>query len=477
MNKKKNIFKVGIGYTIGNVMLKGVVFITTPIFARLMTKADYGKYNVFASYESLFFVIIGLAIHSSYKNAYYKYRSDDNSEGEIQYQKYLSITMCFLFTSLVVWLLIAFAFNEMISNILGIDGSLLFVLVVGSMVTAIANCYTTDEGIHYRYKSILVISLVNTLSSVCLSLLLIRFFFANYSYVGRIIGGLIPGLIIYGFIAIKYLFRSSPKGMKRALSWGIKYSFPIVPHGVSQVVLTQFDRIMILKMIGESQAGVYSFAYTIYSMLTVISSSIDGIWAPWFYEKRKAEDDDAIKKGSALCILLIFFASAFVILLCPELIGILGGSKYYQSIYCAVPIVGGGFFACIYNIPCLVEYYHEKTKLIALSTGLAAILNIGLNAVFIPRYGYVAAAYTTLVTYIIYFIVHYYMAYRIEGRNLFLSHNIIVCVFGLFLSMAGSLLFVSSIVIRISFLIILLLSAFIYEEMKFSFIRKRMKKY
>ena len=67
------VLKAGIGYTIGNYLLKGLSFFTIPIFTRLLTTQDYGKYNVFLSYENIIFVLIGFAIHSSYKNARYRY--------------------------------------------------------------------------------------------------------------------------------------------------------------------------------------------------------------------------------------------------------------------------------------------------------------------------------------------------------------------------------------------------------------------
>ena len=71
--KKNKVLKAGIGYTIGNYFLKGLGFITVPIFSRLMAVSDYGIYNTFLSYEGMLYLFIGLALHSSIKNAKYKY--------------------------------------------------------------------------------------------------------------------------------------------------------------------------------------------------------------------------------------------------------------------------------------------------------------------------------------------------------------------------------------------------------------------
>ena len=65
--KKNKVLKAGIGYTIGNYFLKGLGFITVPIFSRLMAVSDYGIYNTFLSYEGMLYLFIGLALHSSIK--------------------------------------------------------------------------------------------------------------------------------------------------------------------------------------------------------------------------------------------------------------------------------------------------------------------------------------------------------------------------------------------------------------------------
>ena len=93
-------------------------------------------------------------------------------------------------------------------------------------------------------------------------------------------------------------------------------------------------------------------------------------------------------------------------LIAPELVRILGSQKYVDAIPAVTPILGAGFFAMAYNIPSTVEYYYGKTSFIAVGTVLAAVLNVATNAIFIPQYGYLAAAYTTLGSYMVYFIFH-----------------------------------------------------------------------
>lgn len=125
-------------------------------------------------------------------------------------------------------------------------------------------------------------------------------------------------------------------------------------------------------------------------------------------------------------ILMLFF-SAFVLLISPEMIKILGAKEYWDASYCVIPIIAGGFFSFLYTLPVGVEYYREKTKYIAAGTIGAAVINIVLNYICIQMFGYVAAAYTTLATYILYFLFHYILAWKIEGKTLF-SNKVIMGV-------------------------------------------------
>jgi O-antigen/teichoic acid export membrane protein len=105
----------------------------------------------------------------------------------------------------------------------------------------------------------------------------------------------------------------------------------------------------------------------------------------------------------------------------------LGTKEYNGADYCLMPIIVGGYFAYLYTIPVQIQYYYEKTKLIGIMSVLAALLNICLNAVFIPYFGYIAAAYTTAVTYIIYFGFHSLVSYKISKESYFEYKMLLLC--------------------------------------------------
>lgn len=479
MNKKRNnkAINAGIGYTIGNYLIKGLSFLTIPIFVRMMSTSDYGKYNTFLAYESILFILIGMAIHSSYKNARYKYKviSEGAKEGD-DYYSYVSSTMLLISVSGLIWIVLVNVFSPVLEKSLHLNRLSLTLLIIYGFSSAVITCYNTDAGIEYNYKRFLKIAGFNSCSNILFSIILITTVFSNNRYLGRVVGTVIPIFLCAIYILFYFYNRakiSQASGIKEKLRWGIKYSLPIIPHGLSQIILNQFDRIMISQMISDAATGIYSFGYNIYSIIAVTFNSLDSVWSPWFYEKMNNKEYKKIKEVSSVYILLMCIFCSFVILLSPEIINILGDDDYLEAIYCVIPIVGGGFFAFLYTIPSSIEYYFEKTKYIAIGTMSAAVINIILNYIFIKKFGYVAAAYTTLVTYLLYFLFHFLLAKRILGYNLFSSKVIFLSVAEMLVLSIFSNFIIDLVALRVIIAILLVILGIIIEEKYIGYFKKQ----
>lgn len=411
--------KAGIWYTIGNILIKGINFYCLPLLTKLLSVAEYGDYTAFISYESVLSIIIGFSLHTSLKNAKYKYNEE--------YSIYLSnvikaITLSAVFGLLIVSIIYYCGFELLKMNCLSI-----ICLIIISYSSALLMCYNSHIALHFEYKSYLGLSFFNAFSNILFSIVLMITVFSNRRLTGRIIGIAISSAFIVLFILFKTL-KKETKHFINHLKWGLSYSAPIIPHGLSQIILSQFDRIMIRDTLGSEDAGLYGFAYNMYVIFNVISNSVASIWEPWFYGKIKSNDYNSIKKVSSGLVQLMCVGSSAFMLISPEIIKILSGKEEYLSTLQVVyPLISSAYFSFLYCIPSVVEYYYGKTKRIAVATFFAAVLNIVLNLILIPKHSYVIAAYTTLITYIVYLLFHYYSASTIHGNDLFDKVNILIC--------------------------------------------------
>lgn len=459
----KRYIKAGIGYTVANYFVKGLSFITLPIYVRLMSTADYGNFNTYIAYESMLSVVLGLALHASLKNAKLRYPS---REGFNDYMA-ACIQMGIVSTGLII--LVANIIYPMLSNTLDLTRIVFNILLVQSYASALLTLYNSYVSLEYKYKSYFAVSLINALCTTILSIGLITTIFSDNRYIGRVIGNAIPAVIIGCCIAIYFLKKSENKIQVNGEKWkfGLLFSVPLIFHGVSQVILNQFDRIMIKNMTGASNAGIYSFAYNIYNLVFVTSTSLQNVWGPWFYEKMAEKKYTEIKnRGDSFALgMMLFIAS--VLLASPELVFILGTKDYLESIYYIAPLVVSGYFAFLYNLPAQVEYYYEKTNYIAGGTCAAAALNIIMNYFGIKLLGSIAAAYTTLIIYCVYFMIHYFLSVKIHGAHIFSLSKLILYAIILSLIAVISLVLKNYIVARWMMLIIVCIISALWVDKEF----------
>lgn len=425
INKISNnrVIKAGIGYTVGNYLLKGINFLSVPIFSRLMSTADYGTYGIYMTYDSIISVFIALALHSSLKNAKYEYKD--------RFEEYLSSILIIPLIVFLTLLVLINAFSGFFQNILDLNRIILNVLLCHSLANSIIMIYNNHLGLDYRYRDFLKISLINTLANIILSISLMFTLFINERYMGRIIGSALPMVCIAIYIYIITFKRERPKFNKEFWKFGLSYSLPIIPHGLSQIILSSFDRIMIKSMVGIEEAGIYTLGVNVEGLAKVTTTSLDAVWGPWFYEKMNKEDSESIKKYSTFYAYGMFVLLGCLMIAGPEIIRVMGDKEYQDAKYVVIPLLCCTYFTFLYTIPAAVEYYYKKTKLIAVGTMGAASLNIVLNFIAIKNFGYQAAAYTTLIAYAAYFVFHYTIAKKIAGKQMFNTKAIVGFILGI----------------------------------------------
>ena len=439
--KNRNVAKASIGYTLGNYLIKGISFITVPIFSRILSTSDFGIYNTFIAYEQILYIFICLGLHASLKNANLKF------PGKID--EYTSSVAVFPFVIHAILLIVSFLFRGFLSEVLNLPEIVIPMLITYSYCSGLVILYQQRIALDYNYSGFIKVSGLNALLNVGSSIILIIFVFDKDKYLGRIVGGT-AAYVIIAIIVICILYNHARPTLNTGyIRYGLRISLPIIPHGLAQILLMQFDRIMINSVIGSSEAGLYSFAYTIYALIQITTTSLDTVFSPWTFKKLKDNKiHDVIRVGTSFMLFISGLVST-VMILSPEIIKLLGGEKYTKTFNCVLPVLFAGFFSMSYCIPAVIEYYFEKTKYIAMGTSIAALLNIILNYIFIPKFGYVAAAYTTLFSYIVYFFLHCFVSKKLCGYFIIKPIFLIIGLGFVIASFVLSFLFCESIFSRI----------------------------
>lgn len=446
--ERGKILRAGAIYTFANVLLKGIAFFTIPLFIRLLSPEEFGRFSVFISFEGIIYMFSGLTLHASIKNAKYDKAGDyDSYVKNCIYVDFFNSILIALVANIVCFL----GQEQIDLNFIEVN-----LLTIAGFCGAATSIYSSKLVMEYKAGDYALISFISVIIGIVLSLILIFTLFSFDHYLGRIIG-LVCGEVVAATYVLWRIFRTGLTPIKLShWKYGLNISLPIIPHGLSQVVLSSANRIMIKYLYDAAKAGVFSFTYTVSMIPQILFQSVASVWEPWFFERMSQNDLEQIKRKSNLFCLLI--SVVFVMMACvtPEIVKILATEEYYDAIDISIIVLMGCYFATLYNIPCEVEYYHKKTKHIATSTFICALLNVGLNLILMHYFSYKVAAYVTLFAYFLYFLFHMFMAYHIRREWIFDLNKMTIIIIISLLIMIIDLLFIDIIWVRLGIVAVII---------------------
>ncbi len=426
LNKKA--LKSGTWYLISTIMLKGISFLTIPIFSRLLTTAEFGVFSLYNTWASILTIILSFNLSYSIGRAKFDYKDDlDHYIG--------SMHLLSLINSVIVIVVVTIIGID-VADILKLDGKyLIFVYLYIIFEPAI-----TYHQIAYRYqyksKENVIISFVVSLGSILFSFVFI--YFLSDKAMARIIGSLVPVVFIGTFFWIDLLKRKNVVINIEYWKYGLALSIPLVFHKLSLNLLSQGDRIIIENYCGSSDTGIYSLVYQYGSIISIIMTAIADAWLPWFHDMMDKKYYSEIKNNVKPLLETACAMGIIAICVSPEMVMILGGEKYADGVYVAPPVILGVVTQYMYTQYVNIEMNLKRTRIIAISTMVAAVINLSLNIIFVPKYGFLAAAYTTLVGYLILFFIHFintkviYKVHLYDDVHLFVLLFITI-VFGVFI--------------------------------------------
>jgi len=258
--------KSGSSYMLSNILISATSLITAPIFTRLLSTADYGIASNFAAWLNIGLVVIGLGLPYSIGNAKVDFPNELN--------KYLASIQTLGTLMAVTVLLLVIQFKEQVANFMEIDKSLVLVIFIYMLVYPSVIYAQERYKFTLQYKQNIIISIINTFGSILFSFLLIIYVYDEHKYSGRIIGLILPMFLMGIFFYIKTLKDGWMSNIRKYWMFALKIGLPMIPHSLAMVVLTQLDRIMITRICGNSDAGLYSFGFSYAILLALFSNAI-----------------------------------------------------------------------------------------------------------------------------------------------------------------------------------------------------------
>ena len=385
-------------YVYADIFRKGLAFISVPIFTRLLIPADYGVLAIYFSFMGFFSIISGLGIRGSVTRYYYEERDDfDSFLGS-------NLILCIGWSVLIIIIMIFI--KPVLLNFFNVPFTLLSLAAGTAFFSIIFQNYVAYLQASKQSKIVAKLNVIMGISVLFIGIILTVLLKEN-RYYGKAIAYFFIS-IIFVLICLKPLLELSKLHIKKKhIKYSLVFGVPIVFHLLSGRILNDFDRFIINQLVGKKETGLYSFAYNVGMIQNIIVMGMLTAWTPIFYgklNKKKFNDIDILASKYAKITFIVAYG---LILFSRELVIILADKKYHASMDIVPIVIVSYVFFFLYTIYVDYAFYYKKTYLIAVFTIVAGIMNIGLNYLLIPIYGYEVAAWTTLLSFALLFILHY----------------------------------------------------------------------
>jgi len=394
-------------FLICSFLQRGISVITTPIFTRLLSTEEYGRYGAFDSWLKIVTIFVSLHLYSGVHTQGLVKFSEDR-------KRYSSSIQGLTLVLSLAWTVIYLLFQDYWNELFSLTTVQMLAMLVMIWATSAFNLWAGEQRVEYKYQRLVIATLVVSVAKPVVGILFVKH--ATDKVTARILGLALVELVCYTGFFVVQMMRGKQFYSKKYWTHALMFNLPLIPHYLSQTVLNSADRIMIKEMVGASEAGIYHLAYSISQIMTLFNTALSHTLSPWIYQKIKDNKAQDISRIAYLSMIGIAMLNLAIIAVAPEMVTIFAPASYHEAIWVIPPVAMSVLFIFSYDLFAKFEFYFEKTRFIMVASVMGAALNVILNYIFIRIYGYYAAAYTTLFCYIVYVMAHYIFMRRVCNR-------------------------------------------------------------
>ena len=411
-------------YLLATVIGQGATFAGILIFTRLMSQADYGEYSTYYAYVSIFTVLIGANLHYSLNNAYI-----DKKDEILEYRKSVLALSALIAASLTffLWVVLTLVLKE-------IPAILLLFGALHSYSFFVVTYRTYSANMENDYKKKLWLLILPNVFQLLLPLILIAMYRTQTFYL-RVLGSTLGVGIVAAVSFFEMIRWGGPLFQKEYWKYAMAISVPSILMSVSYMLMQQCDKVMITRLCGAEATAVYSALYYLGYAIIAVDQALAPVRQAWLYKQLAKDKVSSTVTVQRWYLLILAFLSVGLLMVAPEVIRLIVPRDYWQFSYVA-PFVAGACSMALYRFYTELILYYKKNMILAICVLISAAINVGLNFVFIPLFGAVAAAFTTVASYLILLLLTGIVSVRCQ-KNVYPGKNFAVFILIMFPLLTG----------------------------------------
>lgn len=386
-------------YLPGQIVPVIVGFVTIPIVTRLFAPPEWGDYALVMATVGVLSGIVAWVPISVIR--FYPVYERDRRLGEFYRNITKLATISILVMSLVAsaaLIVLRVHISARLYSLMWI-GILVFILTSGLEVLVNFIRAKRQVGWYSGFR------IWRSIAAITFGILLVRVFRIG-------VNGFLLGSVLGLAVVFPLLWKKAVEGVSvssKSLSFAFmsemgKYSLPYVAVNLSAWVLSLSDRYILQFLRGAHEVGIYSISYQVgQSSIMLISYLFTLAFHPlsiMIWEKQgERASQEFVTKGTRYFLLLCIPAVIGISMVGKPVLNVLSTADYREGAK-IIPLVAlGNFLRGLNGRFEAGLVFSKKTHFLMYGLAISSLLNVGLNFLFVPRYGYLAAAATTLASY------------------------------------------------------------------------------
>lgn len=422
MSFLKNFSKDTIAYGLGRGIKKFLGFLLLPFYTRALTPADYGILDTLGTFVFFIAVFLNMGLDSA-SSFYYFQPKEEKEKGKILFTVFV-----LRLVTIIPALILAFFYSNISQILFGSDEYSNVVLVTCLLLPL--NVLTSEQELVYRFNrkpwkyNLLTIlrALVNIGAGITLVVNL------KWGVFGAQLASLISSafVVIFSFLFYtrnKYTYQFSIDLAKKML----KYGLPLVLGGIAVWVYSVSDRYFLLYYQNLEDIGYYSIGSTFSQPLGLINTAVQMSWGVLFYQIYNNEGPEKIESKNAISTLVKYYIilgciiSLFLSIFSFEIVKFVTTPEYLPGIIVIPLLLFSAIIAQLIEIIGVGITLSEKTIYFTYILVISALVNFGLNFLFVPLLSYYGASITTIIAYV----VNLILTYKIAQKYFLASYDIL----------------------------------------------------
>ena len=421
MSRYKKLLSNTLILSIGTFSSKLLVYFLMPLYTALLSKEQYGTADLISNAANFLipFCCIGIT------HAVFRFSADSEENAKTVFSSGLSV----LFASSLVFL----ALSPVLLFVPYIDefAWLLVVYVICSNFHTLCAEYIRAKG----HTTLFAIQgIVGTALTIGFNLLfLIPMDMGVTGYVLSVAAADAVGTVFLILVAKLYRDFSFKLVSAKKIKEMLKYSLPMMPTTVIWWITNVSDRFVVTYIKGSAENGLYSAAYKIPTLITLVATVFIEAWQFSAISDSKDGEDrnrffgEVFERYQAI----IFFGCSFLVPLSQIATRTLLADSYFDAWRFIPVLLVATVFSSLTTFMGTIYTVSKKTVMSMITALFGAVLNIILNILMIPGLGAQGAGIATLISYFIVFVLRAisskkYMPFRLGVPRLVLNTLIVI---------------------------------------------------